>query len=530
MKLFISYSRDDKAWVYELWRNLRDRAHHDAWIDQRIIPAQDWWDSILTNIETAECVLYIMTPKSVDSIYCQAEMTYALALNKPILPLMLKPCNVPSEISTRRIQYFSLSDTDSLGDVLFTIERGLSQIRVDIIQGKFVPPAPPPERPVEPTRPKKPEQVSEIFQAAADAAAQNNTSLAEKLYQQVMDADPDGYGKAAAKRLGHIRQKQQRDRDLLVIIQMSEIPAQLDDARALWEVFVERYGSEGEPDDLRAKLSVSDDREASIFYPATVTQTPPPPHKPLRPRSLDLLRKGLPSFEWIAIPGKGYNIGKYPVTNDQFKLFIEANGYQDEQWWTQAGWEARAKGLEWNGKERAWVVTNDAWIEPRYWTDTKWNGAEQPVVGVSWYEAVAYCLWLSDFTGESIMLPTEVQWQYAAQGNESRDYPWGSEWDCKKCNNSVKPCDSNQTTPVRQYEGKGDSPFKVVDMAGNVWEWCLTDYEKQTNYLQSAANSRVLRGGAWDSSNSEYFRCANRVRSTPYVRNYGRGFRLALSI
>jgi len=86
MKLFISYSRDDKAWVYELWRGLRDHAYHDAWIDQRIIPAQDWWDSILTNIEAAECVLYIMTPKSVDSIYCQAEMTYALALNKPILP------------------------------------------------------------------------------------------------------------------------------------------------------------------------------------------------------------------------------------------------------------------------------------------------------------------------------------------------------------------------------------------------------------------------------------------------------------
>lgn len=198
MKLFISYSRDDKAWVYELWRNLRDRAHHDAWIDQRIIPAQDWWDSILTNIESAECVLYIMTPKSVDSIYCQAEMTYALALNKPILPLMLKSCDVPPEISRRRIQYFGLSDTDSLGDVLFTVERGLGQLRVDTLQGKFHPPTPYPDRPTEPSRPKKPEQVSEI-------------------------------------------------------------PTQLEDTRALWEVFIERYNAEADvPDDLRIKLSVSE--------------------------------------------------------------------------------------------------------------------------------------------------------------------------------------------------------------------------------------------------------------------------------
>ncbi|MCA9905148.1 MAG: toll/interleukin-1 receptor domain-containing protein, partial [Anaerolineae bacterium] len=84
-KLFISYSRDDKAWVYELWRALRDRAHYDAWIDQRIVPAQDWWDSILTNVEDADCVIYVMSPKSVESIYCVAEVNYALALNKPVL-------------------------------------------------------------------------------------------------------------------------------------------------------------------------------------------------------------------------------------------------------------------------------------------------------------------------------------------------------------------------------------------------------------------------------------------------------------
>jgi hypothetical protein len=238
--------------------------------------------------------------------------------------------------------------------------------------------------------------------------------------------------------------------------------------------------------------------------------------KPSRPRSLHLLRQGLPSFDWIAIPGKGYSVGKYPVTNAQFKLFMDANGYQNQQWWTEAGWQQR---------------NSEKWTQPRYWTDKQWNGAEQPVVGVSWYEAVAYAEWLSDLTGEQIMLPTEDQWQYAAQGEDGRQYPWGNDWDCKRCNNSVKPCKSDRTSPVRQYEGqeKGDSPFKVVDMAGNVWEWCLTDYENRTNDVHGSANSRALRGGSWYVNVTDLFRCGYRFGYSPGNGGGDVGFRLALS-
>ncbi|MCB0074494.1 MAG: SUMF1/EgtB/PvdO family nonheme iron enzyme, partial [Caldilineaceae bacterium] len=165
---------------------------------------------------------------------------------------------------------------------------------------------------------------------------------------------------------------------------------------------------------------------------------------------------------------------------------------------------------------------------PRFWTDKQWNGAEQPVVGVSWYEAVAYCRWLSDKTGQAIMLPTEAQWQYAAQGNDGREYPWGNEWDCKRCNNSVKPCDSNVTTTVTAYEGQGDSPFGVVDMAGNVWEWCLTQYNSGSNDL-NGTDVRVLRGGSWYNNNAFNFRATYRSWLNP--RNWlgDRGFRVALS-
>jgi len=126
------------------------------------------------------------------------------------------------------------------------------------------------------------------------------------------------------------------------------------------------------------------------------------------------------------------------------------------------------------------------------------------------------------------MLPTEQQWQYAAQGDDGRAYPWGNDWDCKRCNNSVKPCDSNRTTPVRQYEGKGDSPFGVVDMAGNVREWCLTEY-KSGNTGINGTEDRVLRGGSWFDFNSVNFRCDYRNRDDPSDWYNNGGFRLARS-
>jgi len=229
-------------------------------------------------------------------------------------------------------------------------------------------------------------------------------------------------------------------------------------------------------------------------------------------------------FAWVDIPGKGYSIAKYPITNAQYAKFIDAGGYNQRNWWTDAGWEAKLKGITFDWNTGAGVATGTPWTEPRYWNISQWNGAEQPVVGVTWYEAVAFCLWLSDVTGEKIMLPTEDQWQYACQGDDGRTYPWGNEWDCTRCNNSVKPCQSDMTTPVQQYEGKGDSPFGAVDMSGNVWEWCLTEYDNKTNDLNST-NSRVVRGGSWFYFSTADCRCGFRYGDIPYGWYNFRGFR-----
>jgi len=245
--------------------------------------------------------------------------------------------------------------------------------------------------------------------------------------------------------------------------------------------------------------------EAQRRMAAVEAETPP------KPTSLSLM----PSpFAWVAIPKRGYSIAKYPVTNAQFAKFIEAGGYKQRKWWTAAGWRWREE---------------DGRIEPPYWAEREWNGVEQPIVGVSWYEAVAFCLWLSDVTGEKIMLPTEGQWQHAAQGDDGRAYPWGDDWKASRCNNNVDEKGVGKTTPVRQYEGKGDSPFGVVDMAGNVWEWCLTDYDNKTNHINSDAVNRVLRGGDWGDIYAGSFRCNHSSGRWPHNWSPGWGFRVSLS-
>jgi len=259
----------------------------------------------------------------------------------------------------------------------------------------------------------------------------------------------------------------------------------------------------------------------------TITQSPPP----VRSKVYDILPQ---PFEWIEIPvGKvtltegGYvpkggqtfdvpvfAIAKYPITNAQFAKFIESGGYNQNKWWTDVGWQQRQ---------------SEKWTQPRYWTDNKWNGADYPVVGVSWYETIAFCQWLSEESVEAIMLPTEQQWQRAAQGDDGRIYPWGNAWNYSFCNNNINPLKIDKTSPVRFYEYSGTSPFGVVDMAGNVWEWCLTGYERGQNDMSNLHNC-ILRGGSWGDDVADYFRTDFRFSQFPFIRNTDRGFRIVRSL
>jgi len=166
---------------------------------------------------------------------------------------------------------------------------------------------------------------------------------------------------------------------------------------------------------------------------------------------------------------------------------------------------------------------------PDYTSDSRFNGVDRPVVGVSWHDAVAYCAW----TGGR--LPTEAEWEYAARGSEGLTYPWGDAWREKVANCGKFSCKDgyDYTSPVGSFP-QGASWVGALDLAGNVWEWVADWYgdypsERQINSTGPASGeSRVLRGGSWNSSVNNT-RGAIRNGYTPTSMNNHFGFRCGVS-
>ncbi len=237
-----------------------------------------------------------------------------------------------------------------------------------------------------------------------------------------------------------------------------------------------------------------------------------------------------------------FKVSRYEITNTEFAGFIADGGYStsSSSYWTTNGWAA---------------ATGGGWTQPLFWSDGNFNGANQPVVGVSWYEAVAYCNWRSAKEGliaaynvagqaapnaAGYRLPTEVQWEYAAakgaSGQQERIYPWGSTWDPSLTVCSVPPASASKTAEVGSKSTAGDTPQGLADMSGNVWEWCSDNYQSDAGITSgtdlyyfvgdSTAQSFLVRGGAWNNTYEISFRCAYRLGNEPYSRYSFIGFRV----
>ncbi|MBI5555751.1 MAG: SUMF1/EgtB/PvdO family nonheme iron enzyme [Elusimicrobia bacterium] len=198
---------------------------------------------------------------------------------------------------------------------------------------------------------------------------------------------------------------------------------------------------------------------------------------------------------------KAFEMGRYPVTNQWYAKFIQAGGYQKEEYWSQ-------EGKKWLKKNRA--------EGPGYWHERKWKYPNAPVVGVSWYEADAFCRWLTEIRkdGHTYHLPTEEEWEVAAAGKEGREYAWGK-WQENRCN--YDGAKIGKTSAVGVFL-KGCTPdTSIADLSGNVWEWTDSWYDKDKDW-------RVLRGGSWLDFRG-YARCADRYRFAPESRFNDVGFR-----
>jgi formylglycine-generating enzyme required for sulfatase activity len=191
-----------------------------------------------------------------------------------------------------------------------------------------------------------------------------------------------------------------------------------------------------------------------------------------------------------------YYLANTPVTNAQYAAFVYATGHEPP--------------LHWEGGK-----------SPR-------GREDHPVVWVSWHDAVAYCDWLAEVTGKPYRLPSEAEWEKGARGTDGRIWPWGNQWDAKRCNSGEDH--EFHTTPVGAYP-EGASPYGLLDMAGNVWEWTRSIYRDYPydpddgRENLEAEGVRVLRGGSWRLTR-DFARCVVRNRHYPDDSRYYIGFRL----
>ncbi|WP_028314253.1 SUMF1/EgtB/PvdO family nonheme iron enzyme [Desulfatibacillum aliphaticivorans] len=226
-------------------------------------------------------------------------------------------------------------------------------------------------------------------------------------------------------------------------------------------------------------------------------------------------RRDLEAF--VRIPGGTYRfkdgqveleefeISQYPVANQWYKKFMKDRGYAERKYWTKQG--------------RLWL-NEEKEKQPRLWEDRQFNCPNQPVVGVCWYEAAAFCKWLTISRNDGFLysLPTQQQWETAAAGREKREYPWGK-WQDGFCNTSET--EIAKTSAVGVFP-QGATPEKIHDMAGNVWEWTRSRYDTREDF--DGNETPVLRGGSWVGSQFNA-RCAGGGRDDPAGRGYGVGFR-----
>lgn len=277
--------------------------------------------------------------------------------------------------------------------------------------------------------------------------------------------------------------------------------------------FYERMADRGVPRGARGRVVTPAGGAGAAWAPPDVSAVLPPPFDwcsvpagtvTVEYGSWNLARDRYSVRERRPFELEAFAVARCPVTVGQFRAFVEAeDGYADARWWADS-----AAGAAWAARRGP--------LEPPF------TGDDLPRTYVNWYEALAFTRWLSAAAGGRIALPTEQQWQRAAQGDEGCVYPWGDTFDRARCNTSESGI--WRATAVERYP-EGASVYGTLGQAGNVWEWTLSRWNTEVVSLPAAAD-RVVRGGSWLDFQASA-RAAARSANNPDGRGLSLGFRVA---
>jgi formylglycine-generating enzyme required for sulfatase activity len=488
MRLFMSYARVDKYYCLQIVDMLDI---HDVWYDNRLHAGQQWWDQIRRRLEWCDGFVYLLSPDSVQSKYCRKEFEIAQSLGKPVFPVLIQ-ARTPIPADLEHIQYVDFSE----GMTAHTVKLLLNSLAVA-------------------------EREDNLVRAAAgvggggisqDMGSPETEAEFEALMTEAAASfDAEDYDRAA------FLLKQAIDSDFQP--EFIDLEAMLREAEKAveWEAY--RREAEREYSTIAALVKHKRTRKIGAqafraYYRSFPDYDPENLAAICLPNSMSLL-------EWCSVPsgevkikrgGKvkvyqvgEFDIGKYPVTNAQIVEFFDApDGYANLNWWDYS-----AHALLWRRDH-----PRAAYPKP--------VGHDHPCVYTSWYEAVAYCRWMSYKSGLRIALPNEQQWLRAAQGDDNRLYPWGNSFDPARCN--TKESGLQLTVPVTAHPA-GASAYGPLDMAGNVWEWCVNNADSGVGSAIIVDENRVIKGGSFNVNSKNVHNHVHHALN-PECRYDSVGFRL----
>ncbi len=501
-QVFISYSTKDTKFAVRLARDMR-AAGLSVWISDDSIAKGELWAAAIDR-GLSECGVFVvaLTPNAVQSDWVRQETAYALQTRQrgqmQLFPLLVQACEVEQLSSLlTTLEYVNFERDYDEGFASLSRAMGVTQLGSKRSE-RFEPLTPSLQQPPPPAA----AVVSKWQQRVEAALTRQDWPEAARLINNQLELDPDDPAALAA---------QTRLRELQRAAQTAARAAQLRESQHLMEeAWADENWAEAArhaaivlqlmPDNTRAErvLKLSQTKLAALR-----SQNPPGLLTLAAGVTLEMVR--IPAGDFLYGENKQkmaqaeFWMGKTPVTVAQYWAFLQATKHPRSGYW------------HWDEAKRRALLNH-------------------PAVDVNWEDANAFCTWASQVTSCPLSLPSEHEWEKAARGTDGREYPWGPEApDNTRCNfgkydDWQKASDEDNykfTTAVGSFSPKGDSPYKLQDMAGNVWEWCADWYD-------SSNKARVVRGGAF-YYNGRSLRCAYRYNFVPASRDYYLGFRVSAS-